>query len=100
MEAAVAVTSLVAVLILCIAGLTAVATQVRCLDSAREVARLAARGDGAAGGEARGIAPAGAAVEVRRDGGFIVARVSVRSPVLPGIVIVWEAVSAVESGQR
>ena len=100
MEAALAVTSLVAVLILCIAGLTAVATQVRCLDSAREVARLAARGDGAAAGEARGIAPAGAAVEVRRDGGFIVARVSVRSPVLPGIVIVGEAVSAVESGQR
>jgi len=98
-EAALAVTSLVAVLILCLAGLTAIAMQVRCLDAAREVARLAARGDGATVAGARDIAPAGAAVDVRRDGGYIVARVSARSPVLPGIVIVGEAVSAAEPGR-
>jgi Flp pilus assembly protein TadG len=95
-EAALAVTSLVAVLILCVAGLTAIAMQVRCLDAAREAARLAARGDAAAVAGARNIAPAGAAVDVRRDGGYIVVRVSGRSPVLPGIVIVGDAVSAAE----
>ena len=99
MEAALAVGSLVAVLILCLAGLTAVTMQVRCLDAAREAARLAARGDGAGAVAVGSLAPAGAAVEVRRDGGYIVARVSGRSPVLPGIVIVGEAVSAVERDQ-
>ena len=99
MEAALAVTSLVAVLILCLAGLTAIAMQVRCLDAAREVARLAARGGSATVVGASDIAPAGAAVDVRRNGGYIVARVSARSPVLPGIVIVGEAVSAAEPGQ-
>ena len=99
MEAALAVSSLVAVLILCIAGLTAVTMQVRCLDAAREAARLAARGDGAGVGAVGSLVPAGAAVELRRDGGYIVARVSGRSPVLPGIVIVGEAVSVVERDQ-
>lgn len=98
MEAALAVASLVAVLVLCVSGLTAIATQVRCIDAAREAARLAARGDGTAVVGARSVAPAGAAVEVRRDGGYIVARVSGRSPMLPGIVLVGEAVSATESG--
>jgi hypothetical protein len=98
-EAALAVAALVALLVLCLAGVTAIATQVRCLDAAREAARLAARGDGAAVVGARNVAPAGAAVEVRREGGYIVARVSDRSPMLPGVVIVGEAVSAAEAGQ-
>lgn len=98
MEAALAVASLVAVLVVCVGGLTAIATQVRCIDAAREAARLAARGDGTAVVGARSVAPAGAAVEVRRDGPYIVARVSGRSPMLPGIVLVGEAVSAAESG--
>ena len=38
--------ALVVVLILCVSGLTAVSMQVRCIDAAREAARLAARGDG------------------------------------------------------
>ena len=38
--------ALVVVLMLCVAGLTAVSMQVRCIDAAREAARLAARGDG------------------------------------------------------
>lgn len=99
MEAALAIASLVAVLIMCAAGLAAIAVQVRCVDAAREAARLAARGDGAAVVGARNVAPAGAAVEVRRDGGYVVARVSGRLPMLPGIVIVGEAVSAAEPGQ-
>ena len=99
MEAALAVASLVAVLTMCAAGLTAMAIQVRCVDAAREAARLAARGDRAAVVGARNLAPAGAAVEVRRDGGYIVARVTGRSPMLPGIVIVGQAVSAAEPDQ-
>lgn len=64
-----------------------------------EAARLAARGDTAAITGARNFAPGGAAVEIRRDGSYVVARVSGRSPVLPGVVIVGEAVSAVEPGR-
>lgn len=94
-----AVASLVAVLMLCAAALTAVIMQVRCVDAAREAARLAARGDGTAVAGASAVAPAGAAVQVGRDGGYITARVSGRSPLLPGIVIVGEAVSAAEPGR-
>ncbi|MGH3563546.1 MAG: TadE family type IV pilus minor pilin, partial [Mycobacterium sp.] len=45
MEAALGLAALVAVLVLCLAGVTAVSMQVRCVDAAREAARLAARGD-------------------------------------------------------
>jgi hypothetical protein len=90
-----AIASLVAVLLLCAAGLTALTMQVRCIDSAREAARLAARGDQRA---AATPAPGGAAVELRRDGDYMVARVSARSPLLPGVVIVGQAVAAVEPG--
>lgn len=92
-----AITSLVAVLVLCLAGIVAVTLQVQCVDAAREAARLAARGDGSA--TAGHLAPAGAAVELRRDGGYVIARVSGRSPVLPGVVIVGQAVAAAEPGQ-
>lgn len=99
MEAALAITSLVAVLVLCLAGIAAVTLQVRCVDAAREAARLAARGDRAGVMAAGHLAPAGAAVEVQRDGGYVIARVSGRSPVLPGVVITGLAVAATEPGQ-
>ena len=99
MEAALAIASLVAVLVLCLAGITALTLQVRCVDSAREAARLAARGDGAGAAAAGRLAPTGASVELRRDGDYVVARVSSRSPVLPGVVIVGQAVAAAEPGQ-
>jgi len=89
------------VLILCVSGLTAVSMQVRCVDAAREAARLAARGDDdSASGAARGIAPDGAAVQLRRDGKLVVATVTARSPLLPGITIAAEAVAAAEPGPR
>jgi hypothetical protein len=73
--------------------------QIRCIDAAREAARLAARGDdGSASGAAQGIAPEGAAVQLRRDGEFVVAVVTARSPLLPGITIAAEAVAAAEPG--
>ncbi|MDT5016388.1 MAG: hypothetical protein QOD39_2548 [Mycobacterium sp.] len=72
---------------------------IRCVDAAREAARLAARGgDGV--GAARAVAPDGAAVQLRRDGEFVVATVTSRSGLLPGINIAAQAVAAVEPGLR
>ncbi|MGP4054556.1 TadE family type IV pilus minor pilin [Mycobacterium sp. 4D054] len=100
-EAAFAIAALVAVLVVCVAGLTAVSLQVRCIDAAREAARLAARGDHASATRAaRQIAPPEAVVAVRRDGDFVVARVTAGSAVLPGIVIAAEGMSVAEPGQR
>jgi hypothetical protein len=75
--------------------------QVRCVDAAREAARLAARGDhGSAADAAQGIAPDGAAVQLRSDGELVVARVTAKSPLLPGVTIAAEAVAATEPGPR
>lgn len=88
---------LVAVLAVCVAGLAAVSMQVRCIDAAREAARLAARGDGgSATVAARAIAPGGSVVDVRRDGQFVVARVTTRSVLLPGLSIAGQAVAVAE----
>jgi hypothetical protein len=85
------------VLVLCIAGLSAVATQVRCVDAAREAARLVARGDrSSAEAAVRDVGPAGAELRLRAEGGHVIARVSASAPVLPGVVIAAEAVAAVE----
>ena len=82
---------------LCVAGLTAIPTQVRCIDAAREAARLAARGDsGDAVQAARGIAPAQAVVDVRNDGDTVVATVSARSILLAGVTLRAVAVAAIE----
>jgi len=84
---------------MCVAGLTAVSMQVRCVDAAREAARLAARGDDASASEAaRSVGPAGAALQLRRDGEFVIATVTTKSPLLPGISITARAVAAVEPG--
>jgi hypothetical protein len=99
-EAALGVATLVAVLVLCLAGVTAVSMQVRCIDAAREAARLAARGDErSAVAAARGIAPAGALVQLRRDGDFVVATVTARSNLLPAVGIGATGVSALELPQ-
>ncbi|QEN16355.1 TadE family type IV pilus minor pilin [Mycolicibacterium sp. ELW1] len=94
-----AIAALVVVLVVCASGITAVAMQVRCIDAAREAARLAARGDEAgADTAARWVGPAGATVRIRRDGGFVVATVTGRSRLLPGVVITADAVAASEPG--
>ena len=98
-EAAFAIAALAVVLVACLAGVSAVSAQLRCVDSAREAARLAARGDSAgARVAAQRIAPGGARVELRDDGGFVVARVSVGSPVWLGGRITGEAVAMREPG--
>jgi hypothetical protein len=87
----------VVVLVLCVAGLTAVSMQVRCIDAAREAARLASRGDGGNAVQvARSIAPADAVVDVRNDGASVVATVSARSILLAGITLRAVAVAAIE----
>lgn len=99
MEAAFAIAALVTVLVLCVAGIQAVSMQVRCVDAAREAARLVARGDDAnARSVAREIAPGGAALVVHREGDRVVARVSATSRLLPAVVIAAEAVAATEPG--
>ena len=96
-EASFAVLALVAVLVMCTAGLTAVSMQVRCVDAAREAARLAARGDGdGADRAARRVAPAGSVLELRHDGDHVVAVVTAKSILLPGIPIRADAVALVE----
>ncbi|NTY59626.1 pilus biosynthesis protein TadE [Mycolicibacterium sphagni] len=88
-----------AVLVVCAGGLTAVAMQVRCIDAAREAARLAARGDEtSAVAAARGVGPTGATLQLRRDGSFVVATVSGHSRLLPGVTIRADAIAAVEPG--
>lgn len=100
-EAAFAVAALVVVALLCAAGVIAVIGQVRCIDAAREAARLQARGDdNSAVAVARSIGPAGARVELRRDGDRVVARVSAAVWLLPGVMVAAEAVAAAEPGAR
>jgi len=84
--------------VFCVAGIAAASTQLRCIDAAREAARLAARGDPVAAVVATALAPPGASMDVRRDGGYVVVRVSIRSVMLPGVDIIGEAVSAAEPG--
>ncbi|BBY19178.1 hypothetical protein MLIT_47700 [Mycolicibacterium litorale] len=91
---------MVVVLAMCVAGLSAVGAQIRCIDAAREAARLAARGDESATTVARKIAPQGAVVELRWDGDLAVARVSSTSPMLFGVTVAARAVAAAESGVR
>jgi hypothetical protein len=96
-EAALGIATLVVVLVLCLAGVTAVSMQVRCVDAAREAARLAARGDERSAVDvARRLAPTGAQVQLRRDGDFLVATVVAHSKLLPTLDIAARAVSAAE----
>ncbi|MCV7274964.1 TadE family type IV pilus minor pilin [Mycolicibacter arupensis] len=96
-EAAFALAALVSVLVLCVAGISAVSTQIRCIDAAREAARLGARGDvSAVTVVVRQIAPAGATVQLHAEGDLVVARVTARPILLPGLAVAAESVSALE----
>ena len=98
MEAALAIATLSVVLVACLAGVSAMSIQVRCIDSAREAARLAARGDDSAAAEAaRRVGPEGALLALRHDGDFVVARVSASAPLL-GFSIAADAVAVREPG--
>ncbi|MEV0250103.1 TadE family type IV pilus minor pilin [Nocardia sp. NPDC050712] len=97
-EAAIALTAVVLAVVLCFGALFAASTQVRCVDAAREAARLAARGDhDNALSSARRVAPPGADIALRTEGDRVVAVVSARSPFLP-LVLRADAVAAQEPG--
>ncbi|MBF6299657.1 hypothetical protein IU459_19240 [Nocardia amamiensis] len=98
-EAALALTAVVATVVLCLGALLAASTQVRCVDAAREAARLAARGDhGNAVPAARRIAPRAADIALRTEGTRAVAVVSARTPLLPLLTLRAEAVTTLEPG--
>ncbi|GAA2056934.1 TadE family type IV pilus minor pilin [Williamsia deligens] len=95
-EAAFAIAAIVAVVVLGVGAVLGVATHVRSVDAAREVARLAAADDDSALARGRSVAPAGADISIAIDSDSVTARVRVRSPVLPGVELGATAVAARE----
>jgi Flp pilus assembly protein TadG len=100
-EAALALCSLVVVLALVLAAVSAVAAQLRCVDAAREAARLTARGEQHRAEDlARRIAPRTAVVAVTVRGDEVTARVSANpaAGLLPGLEVSVEAAAILEPG--
>ena len=96
-EAAIALASITVVLVLALAGVLAVGAQVRCVDAAREAARLTARGEGERALVVAGqVAPAGAQVSVQAGPDLITVRVTAQSTLLPGLDLTGEAVAVPE----
>jgi hypothetical protein len=96
-EAALALCALTVFLALALGALVAVAQTMRCADAARELARLAARGEPDRGrAVAARLAPSGARLELVEDGDTVTALVSVQlvSP-LP-LTLNGRAVAALE----
>ncbi|WP_425302657.1 TadE family type IV pilus minor pilin [Nocardia wallacei] len=98
-EAAIALAALVVAVSLCVGGLLAAPTQIRCVDAAREAARLTARGaDSDALPAARRIAPPNASITIRTDGDYVIAVVTSGTPLLP-LHLHAEAVAVREPGE-
>jgi hypothetical protein len=77
-EAALALCSLAMFLAVAVACVVAVTASIRCIDAARELARLAARGEPERGrAVAAALAPESARVVLTEDGDLVVAEVSV-----------------------
>ena len=100
-EAALSLFAVILVAALVLAGVGCAVAQVRCVDAAREVARLLARGDSAAAASALAqVGPAGASMAVSEGSGMVT--VTIRAaPVgglLPGVELSATAVAALEPG--
>jgi hypothetical protein len=98
-EAALALCTLAVFLAVAIGAIAAAGGSIRCVDAARELARLAARGEADRGhAVAAQLAPPGARLAVRSEGDLVVAEVSadVLRP-LP-VRIGGRAVAALEPG--
>lgn len=95
-EAALALAALIVVVVGSAGAILAVGQQVRCIDAAREAARLAARADPAASEVAARVAPAGADITVRIEGDAAVATVRSSSALLPLVTLRATAVAAME----
>nr|WP_206030592.1 TadE family type IV pilus minor pilin [Rhodococcus sp. B10] len=78
---------------MCIGAILAVSLHVRCVDAARETARLVARGDTVSTVD---LAPDEARVTVTSTGGFVTVRVEADTA-LPGLTVSAQAVAAIES---
>jgi Flp pilus assembly protein TadG len=91
--------ALVLLLFVALAAVSAVRTQIECVDAARDAALAAARGDDGVAAGAR-TAPTGATIGVSDSGGDVRATVSLRlRPLgahLPGVSISATAVAAKE----
>lgn len=98
-EAALALCTLAVFLAAAVGALAAVATSIRCTDAARELARLAARGEPEQGMTvAAQLAPAQARLLLRRDDDLVVAEVSV-APLRPlPLQLSGRAVAVLEPG--
>ncbi|GGG19306.1 hypothetical protein GCM10007304_36530 [Rhodococcoides trifolii] len=95
-EAALAISSIIAVVVLCLGAVSTVTAHIRCVDAAREAARLAARGDTAsATAAAAAVAPRDARIDIRDDGTRVIARVVASSP-FPSMDVTAEAVAVKE----
>jgi Flp pilus assembly pilin Flp len=98
-ELAASLPALMLLVFVALSMVAAVRTEVRCVDAAREAARVEARGGpGLAAGQR--VAPTGAVVMVGADDGTVRSTVSVRfNPLggrLPGFTITASAVAAME----
>ncbi|MEU1985802.1 TadE family type IV pilus minor pilin [Nocardia sp. NPDC019395] len=99
-EAAIALGAVAAAVALCVGAVLAAVTQVRCVDAAREAARLAARGDrDSAVSAARRVAPGGADISLRYEGDRVVALVTAGTPLLPALDLRAEAIAVREPGE-
>ncbi|MFC5286767.1 TadE family type IV pilus minor pilin [Actinokineospora guangxiensis] len=97
-EAAIAVVAMVVALGLVLAGAAAAIDHIRCVDAAREAARLAARGDpDRAHRAAAELAPAGATVSITYADDTVRVHVLAGGP-LPGLRLSADAHSMLEPG--
>ncbi|MFC4605923.1 TadE family type IV pilus minor pilin [Rhodococcus kronopolitis] len=97
MESAIALASITVVVVLCLGAILAVSAHVRCVDAAREAARLVARGDrDEAVPAALRVAPRGARAELQEAAGYVTATVSTGVSLLPMVTISASAVAALE----
>jgi Flp pilus assembly protein TadG len=103
-EIAIALPSLVVVVMAAVTAVAVVTAQLRCLDAAREGARAAARGEPPAAVRdiARQVAPAPAGVTVTAEAGRVAVDVSTTVRLLsgrgPSITVEGRAVAAAEPG--
>jgi Flp pilus assembly protein TadG len=100
-ELAVCLPALVLLLLVGLTAVTAVRTQLECLDAARDAALAAARGESGVAAGIR-VAPAGATVNVASQGDSVTATVKARVRPLggwaPGFDVAATAVAAIEPG--
>lgn len=98
-EAALALCTLVLVLALAIGTVAVTSARLRCLDAARETARLVARGEPDRAREVgEAVAPTGARVEVRVHGDEVTVDVVSNAAGLPGLTVTGRAIGVLEPG--